>query len=88
MEKVLMKLAHSNSVILALKKALLLDSKALIDYFSHFRNNRPAIPNDSFFTEVAGSMNAVRAGLERSINFDLQQMQIKPAQNDYQSPYQ
>ena len=45
-----MKLAHSNSVILALKKALLLDSKALIDYFSHFRNNRPAIPNDSFFT--------------------------------------
>jgi len=81
-----MKLAHSNSVLPALKKALLLDSKALIEYFSHFRKNRPVIPNESFFTEVAGSMNAVRTGLERSISFDLPQVQ--PSHSDYQSPYQ
>jgi hypothetical protein len=63
MEKVLMKLAHSNSAVPAVKKALLLDHKALLEYFSHFKNNRPVIQNDTFFTEISGSLNSVRTAL-------------------------
>jgi hypothetical protein len=42
-EKVLLKLSHPSSVLPALKKCLLLDHKALIEYFSHLKNNQPKI---------------------------------------------
>lgn len=59
-EKVLMKLAHPNSVLPALKKALLLDQQALLDFFSHLRNQRPNVPSEQFFTENTASLQNLR----------------------------
>lgn len=86
MEKVLMKLAHSNSALPALKKALLLDHKALLQYFSHLKNNRPLVQNDTFFTEMSGSLSNVKTALQRSISFDLPKVQA-PIQHEFQSPF-
>ncbi len=41
MEKVMMKLSHSTTVLPALKKCLLLDHKALLEYFRHMKNPYP-----------------------------------------------
>ena len=81
-----MKLAHSNSALPALKKALLLDHKALLQYFSHLKNNRPVIQNDTFFTEMPGSLSNVKTALQRSISFELPQVQY-PTQHEFQSPF-
>jgi glutathione S-transferase len=92
MEKVLMKLAHSNSAVPALKKTLLLDSRALLDYFAHLRQPRPSLPNDSFFVEVSGSLQALRNILDRSVAFELPPPLSPnyPTQSNYppSSPYQ
>lgn len=63
-----MKLAHPSSSLAALKKALLLDQRALIDFFSHLRDVRP-LPQDKFFSENINSLANFRAVLEKSINF-------------------
>ena len=39
-----MKMAHPSSTLPALKKALLVDQKALLDFFGHLRNIRPNLP--------------------------------------------
>ena len=64
-----MKLAHPASALPALKKALLLDQRALLDFFSHLRDLRP-MPQDKFFTESSNTLAAVRTALERSINLE------------------
>jgi len=64
-----MKLAHPASALPALKKALLLDQRALIDFFSHLRDLRP-LPQDKFFTENNSSLSAVRTALERIVNLE------------------
>ena len=38
LEKVLMKLGHSNTVLAALKKSLLLDHQSLASYFEDMKN--------------------------------------------------
>jgi hypothetical protein len=70
-EKVLMKLAHPSSSLPALKKAMLLDQRALLDFFNHLRNPRPALPQEHFFSESNASLEAVRNALERSINLEI-----------------
>lgn len=73
-----MKLAHPASALPALKKALLLDQRALIDFFSHLRDVRP-LPQDKFFTENSSSLSAIRTALERIIN--LEDAYIEPVRN-------
>jgi hypothetical protein len=41
MEKVMMKLSNSSTVLPALKKCLLLDHKSLLDYFRFMKNPYP-----------------------------------------------
>jgi len=38
MEQILIKLAHTSTTIPAIKKSMLLDHQALINYFSHLKN--------------------------------------------------
>lgn len=46
-----MKLAHPSSTLPALKKALLLDQRALLDFFSHLKNSPQQFIREEFFSE-------------------------------------
>ena len=63
LEKLLMKMAHPSSSLPALKKALLVDQRALLDFFNHLRSARPNLPQEQFFTENGGSFQGVRLAL-------------------------
>ena len=67
-----MKMAHPSSTLPALKKALLVDQKALLDFFGHLRNARPNLPQENFFSESSGSFQAIRSTLERTVNLEVQ----------------
>lgn len=66
-----MKLAHPNSVLPALKKALLLDQQALIDFFGHLRNPKQNLILENFFTESNAAFQGVRNGIEQCVQFEL-----------------
>jgi hypothetical protein len=66
MEKALMKLANSSTVLPALKKCLLLDHRALLDYFRHLRAPLPRPASDDFFQETAAA-SQLKGLLERCI---------------------
>lgn len=80
-EKVMMKLAHPSSVLPALKKALLLDQQALLDFFSHLRNQRPNVPTEQFFTENTTSLQNFKNILEQSIRLESIQRPVSTTTN-------
>lgn len=70
MEKVLLKLSNSSTVLPALKKCLLLDHKSLLDYFRHMKMPFPKTVTENFFTEAANTPVQVKALLDRCIMFE------------------
>jgi hypothetical protein len=70
MEKVLLKLSNSSTVLPALKKCLLLDHKSLLDYFRHAKAPFPKNVTENFFTEPSNVTAQVKTLLERAITFE------------------
>jgi hypothetical protein len=50
MEKVIMKLANSSTVVGAVKKCLLLDHRSLVDHFDYMKNVNFKPPTEVFFS--------------------------------------
>lgn len=88
LEKVLMKLAHTSSAVPALKKALLLDHRALLEYFAHLRQPRGPLPQDCFFLELPAALPSLRTALERAITLEQLPPPTPTGLSQQGSPYQ
>lgn len=78
-ERLIMKLSNSNTVMPALKKSILLDHQSLIAHFEQeYRNSPMKAVRDEFFLNInQDDIMKLKRNIERLINYDNAQIGSK-----------